>query len=104
MSYVGKRGTAYNQVTGEDLQDLGLRAGSASKGALQNVDEDVSKGSANKGTVEGHLGHTRGEVVAILVPVLCDPGSEDLLGTRERARGDHPVSYTHLTLPTKRIV
>ena len=49
----------------------------------------MSKGSADKGTVEGHLGHTRGEVVAILVAVLCDPGSEDLLGTRERARGDH---------------
>jgi hypothetical protein len=83
------RGCAYNQVASEDLQDLGLCTGPASKGLLQDVDKDVAERSADKGTVEGHLGHTRGEVVAILVAVLCDPRSEDFLGTRERARGDH---------------
>jgi hypothetical protein len=56
---------------------------------LQDVDKNVAEGSADKSTVESHLGHTRGEVVAILVAVLCDPGSEDFLGTRERTRGDH---------------
>jgi hypothetical protein len=83
------RGYAYDQVAGEDLQDLGLETGSASKGFLQNVDEDVTERSADKGAVEGHLGDTRGEVVAILVAVLCDPRSEHFLGTRERARRDH---------------
>ena len=49
----------------------------------------MAEGSADKGAVESHLGDTRGEVVAILVAVLCDPRSEDFLSTRERARGDH---------------
>jgi hypothetical protein len=80
---------AYNQVAGEDLQDLSLCTGSASKGFLQDVDKEMAERGADKGTVDGHLGHTRGEVVAILVAVLCDPGSEDFLGTRQRARGDH---------------
>lgn len=67
------RGDAYDQVAGEDLQDLGLETGPASKGFLQNVDEDVAERSADKSTVKSHLGDTRGEVVAILVAVLCDP-------------------------------
>ena len=67
------RGYAYDQVAGEDLQDLGLETGPASKGFLQNVDEDVAERSADKGTIESHLGDTRSKVVAILVAVLCDP-------------------------------
>lgn len=67
------RGYAYDQVAGEDLQDLGLKTGPASKGFLQDVDEDVAERSADKGTIEGHLGDTRSKVVAILVAVLCDP-------------------------------
>lgn len=44
---------------------------------------------ADKGAVCGHLGHSRGEVVAMLVTVLGEPRSEEFLETGESARRKH---------------
>lgn len=65
--------STYHQVADKNLENLGLQAGSASEQALQDIDEDVAQGSADKGAIDGHLRNACGEVVAILVPVLCDP-------------------------------
>ena len=40
-------------------------------------------------------------LLAHVLPTPADPGSEDTLDALD---GTRPVSYTHLTLPTKRIV
>jgi hypothetical protein len=79
----------YNQVADEDLQDLGLHAGAALEQLLQHADEDVAQRSGHQSTVDGHLRYTRGEVVAALTPVMGDPRREELLETRQRARGEH---------------
>lgn len=79
----------YNQVAHEDLHDLGLQAGAALEGLLQDPDEEVAQRCAHKGAVGSHLGHTRGEVVSMLVAVLSQPRSKKLLATGKCARSEH---------------
>ena len=46
-----------------------------------------------------------GEYVLASDPVVCNPGREAIeLEVLNRGDRPVPVSYTHLTLPTKRIV
>lgn len=84
-TWVAKGCGAYNQVADEDLHDLGLDAGTALEELLQDADKDMAKRGSNQSTVDGHLGHTRGEVVAALAPVVGDPRREEFLQTRERS-------------------
>lgn len=44
---------------------------------------------ANERTVDGHLGHATGEVVARLVAVFGDPRGQELLQGSKRSRGEH---------------
>lgn len=44
---------------------------------------------ADKGAVCGHLGYSRGEVVAVLVTVFGEPRSEEFLETGESTRREH---------------
>jgi hypothetical protein len=69
----------YNQVAHENLEDFSLQALPALKDLLQYADEDVTQGCANEGAVDGHLGHSRREVMACFAPVVRDPRREELL-------------------------
>jgi hypothetical protein len=79
----------YDQIAEENLQDLGLQALAPLEDLLKSANQDVSKGRADQGTVDGHLGDTRGEVVARLAPVVGNPRGQELLETRKGARGQH---------------
>jgi hypothetical protein len=80
---------AYDKVAEEDLEDLGLQALASLEHALQDTDEEVAEGRGNDCAVEGHLGNARGEVGARLAPVVGNPRGEELLQTRQSARGEH---------------
>lgn len=85
-----RRGSdTYHQVADDNLHNLGLEAGAAVEDLLEHPDEDVAEGSANEGTVGGHLGDARGKVVAVLVAVLGEPRGEELLETGETTGGEH---------------
>ena len=79
---------AYDQIADENLQDLGLEALAASEDLLEDADEDVAERGADEGAVQGHLGHARGEVVAVLAAVVGNPRGKELLQAREGARGE----------------
>jgi hypothetical protein len=81
--------SAYNQVADEDLHNLGLETLAPAEHLLQDADEDVAERGADEGAVDGHLGHARREVVALLAPVVGDPRGEELLQAGEGARGEH---------------
>jgi hypothetical protein len=83
------RAWTYNQVAEEYLQDLGLQALAPLEDLLESANQDVSKGRADQGTVDSHLGDTRSEVVARLAPVVGDPRCKELLQTRQSTRGQH---------------
>jgi hypothetical protein len=83
------RARTHNEIADENLHDLGLETLAAAEHLLQDANEDVAERRADEGTVDGHLGDTRGEVVAVLAPVVGDPRGEELLQTRQRARGEH---------------
>ena len=80
---------AHNQVADKNLQDLGLDTRASLEELLKHADEDMAKRRADEGAVDGHLGHTRGEVVAALAPVMGDPRRQELLQTRQSSRGEH---------------
>lgn len=63
----------HNQIADQNLQDLGFQAGAAGKHLLQDGDQDVSQGGANESAVEGHLGHTSAEVVAVFGAIVGNP-------------------------------
>lgn len=48
----------YNQIAGDDLQDLGLQALPPREDLLQNANEQMAQRGTDKHSVEGHLGHT----------------------------------------------
>ena len=81
--------TAYNQVADENLQDLGLEALATAEDLLEDADKDVAERGADEGAVQGHLGDARGEVVAVLAPVMGNPRGEELLQAGQGARGEH---------------
>lgn len=85
----GGDGKTYNEVTGEDLQELGLETRAAGEDALQDADEHVAQRRADQGAVERHLGDARGEVVPVLVAVLRNVRGQELLQRRQRAGGKH---------------
>jgi hypothetical protein len=76
---------AYQKIADENLQNLRFEALAPLEDLLQQADKDVAQGCANKGTVQRHLGHARGEVVAALAPVVRDPRREKLLQTGQGA-------------------
>lgn len=84
-----RRMEAYNEVANEDLHDLGLEAFPSTEDLLQNADEEVAERGANEGAVEGHLGDSRREVVAVLAPIMRDPRSEELLQAGQGAGREH---------------
>jgi hypothetical protein len=84
-----KKKNTYKQVAGDNLQDLGLQAGSASKDLLQYGDQDMAERGADETAIDGHFRDTGGKVVAMLVLVVCDPGCQDLLQTSKRTRSEH---------------
>lgn len=49
----------------------------------------MAEGSADEGTVDGHLGYSRADVVAVLAAIVGDPRGQDLLQTRQGTRGEH---------------
>ena len=59
---------------------------------------DRSKPHANIGTI-GHVDHGKTTLTAAITKVLAEAG-----GAEFQAYDEIAVSYTHLTLPTKRIV
>ena len=69
----------YNQIADKNLKDLGLEAGSTGKHSLEDANENVAKRSTDKSTIHGHLRYSRGEVVAMYVPILSDPRGEKFL-------------------------
>lgn len=79
----------YDEVADDDLEDLGLETRPSGEHPLQDRDQDVTERRTDQSSVGSHLRNTRGEVVAVLVPVLCDPGSEQLLKCRERSGREH---------------
>lgn len=79
----------YHQVGDENLQNLGLQARSAGEQLLEDGDQDVSERRSDEGAVNSHLGHARGNVVAVLGAVVRDPGREDFLKSGERAGSEH---------------
>jgi hypothetical protein len=72
-------GETHDEVADEDLHDLRLQALAPLEDLLEKADEDMAKGCANHGAVQGHLGYARGEVMAALAPVMRDPRCEKLL-------------------------
>lgn len=46
----------YDQVAGEDLEDLSLQAGATSKDFLEDADEQVAQRRTDEHAVQGHLG------------------------------------------------
>lgn len=79
----------YDQVADEDLKDLSLEAGATTEDLLQDANEDVAQRRADERAVEGHLGHSRREVVAMLAPVVGNPRGEEFLETREGTGRQH---------------
>lgn len=60
----------YDQIADKDLEDLCAQACAAFEDLLQQVYQQRTEGRADEGTVCGHLGHARREIVAILVAIL----------------------------------
>jgi len=79
----------YQQVAGEDLQDLGLDARPASEDPLQNSNEEVAQRGADEHSVEGHLGDAGAEVVTVLADIMGDPRGQDFLQTGQDTGGQH---------------
>lgn len=83
------RAFTYNEIADQDLQDLGLQTGAASKELLKDANQKVPQRCADESAVCCHLGHTRANVVAMLALVMGKPRSQDLLQGRKRARREH---------------
>lgn len=79
----------YDQVAGDDLQNLCAQARVAGEDALQDIDEKVAHWGADEGAVDGHLGYAAGEVAAVLADVAGNVRGEHLLRRGEGAGGDH---------------
>lgn len=84
-----KFGDTYNQIADENLQNLSSQAGTVLEGLLQRPDQEMAQRSADKSSIGGHFGDPRGEVIAVLVAVLGQPGGNQFLGTGECASGEH---------------
>lgn len=82
-------GQTYNKIADENLHDLGPQASAILEGLLQSPDQEMTQRSADKGSIGGHLGDARCEVVAVLVAVLGQPRGDQLLGTGKCASGKH---------------
>lgn len=63
----------YNQIADKNLKDLGPQTLAVLEHLLEDPDEEMAQGGADKGAVGGHLGDTSCEVVAILVAILGEP-------------------------------
>lgn len=79
----------YHKVAENDLEDLGLERGAALEERLHDPNKNVAHGSANQSTVGSHLGHARGEVVAVLVAVLGEERGQELLDTGQGTGSQH---------------
>ena len=64
---------SYNEIAGEDLQNLGLQTRATSKELLQDADQDMSHRRADEGTIRRHLRHPRTDVVAMLALIMSKP-------------------------------
>lgn len=86
---VEEESRTYNQVANEDLEDLCAQARPTFENLLQQVDQQRAEGRADESTICGHLGHTRCEVVAVLVTVLGQERRNEFLRSGQRASGQH---------------
>jgi hypothetical protein len=89
---VAESAGTYNQIAGQNLQNLSFQACAAREGLLQEPDQDVAHGRAHKSTVSSHLGNTRGEVVAVLIAILGEERSDELLSTGQSTGCEHLCS------------
>jgi len=80
---------SYKEVGNNDLKELRLQTCPASESLLQEGDHNMAQRRANERAIDGHLGHTAGEVVTRLVAVFGDPRGQELLQSGERARCEH---------------
>ena len=78
-----------DEVADNDLHDLGLQAGSALEGLLQTPDQEVAQRRTDQSTVRSHLGHSGGEVVAMLVAVFGEERGNQLLQTGQSTSREH---------------
>lgn len=69
----------YNEVAGENLQNLGAQASAVGEDLLQEPDEEMADGRAEEGTIDSHFGNPGSEVVAMLVAVLGQPRGDEFL-------------------------
>lgn len=79
----------YNQVADKNLENLGPQAGAPAEGLLEKPNQEVAQGSADEGAIRRHLGHSRSEIVAVLVAILGEPRGKELLGTSESTSREH---------------
>jgi hypothetical protein len=80
---------AYQQVADKNLKDLGLQACSTGEDLLENADENMPKWSGDKCTIYCHLRYSGCEIMSVLVSILCDPRSEQLLEGSKTSRCEH---------------
>ena len=89
MPFQLRTGDSYNEVAGENLQDLGLQTRASGKDLLQDGDEEVAEWCANECAVQAHLGDSGVEVVAMLAAVVRDPRRKEFLEREEGSGREH---------------
>ena len=66
-------GLTYDEVRGEDLEDLCAETGAASEDSLEDANEQVAHWGADESAVCGHLRHARADVMAMFAAVVGKP-------------------------------
>lgn len=79
----------YDQVAGEDLEDLSLQAGATSKDFLEDADEQVAQRRTDEHAVQGHLGHPSAEVMPMFADIVRNPRSQDFLEAGKKTGCQH---------------
>jgi len=80
---------SYEEVGNDNLKQLRLQTCPASERLLQEGDHNMAQRRADQRTVDSHLRHATGEVMARLVAVFGDPRGQELLQGGKRSRGEH---------------
>jgi len=77
-----------DQITDENLKDLGPCRGTAVECSLEDVDEQVTERCRDEGAVDGHHGHSRSQVTAMFL-VAGNKRGEKFLKGGQCTRRDH---------------
>ena len=97
----GEQGRGFAVVASE-VRNLALKSAGAAKEIKDLIGESVTRVNTGSKLVED-AGRTMADVVTS-VKRVTDIMAEITAASLEQSSGIEPVSYTHLTLPTKRIV